>query len=84
MYGSIQSKWKLPGQGLNLSHSCDLCHSCSNARSLNPLRQVGDPKALQQSKPLQSDSYPTGPWQELQHLFSTRYKNFSRTVSLRN
>ena len=22
--------WKVSGQGLNLSHSCDLCHSCSN------------------------------------------------------
>ena len=26
--------WKFPGQGSNLSHSCDLCHSCSNTGSL--------------------------------------------------
>ena len=25
--------WKFPGQGLNLSCSCDLCHICSNAGS---------------------------------------------------
>ena len=25
---------EVPGKGLNLSHSCDLCHSCNNARSL--------------------------------------------------
>ena len=30
------------GQGLNTSHSCDLCHSCSNAQSSNPLYQVRD------------------------------------------
>lgn len=24
---------KFPGQGKNLSHSCDLCHSCGNTRS---------------------------------------------------
>ena len=28
---------KLPGQGLNLSHSCYLCHSCSSVGSFNPL-----------------------------------------------
>ena len=26
-----------PSQGLNPSHSCDLCHRCSNAGSFNPL-----------------------------------------------
>lgn len=30
------------GQGLNLSHSCDLHHSCSNAISFNPLRWARD------------------------------------------
>ena len=26
--------WKIPDQGQNPSHSCNLCHSCSNVRSL--------------------------------------------------
>ena len=34
--------WKFLGQGLNPSHSYDLCHSCGNARSFNPLCQTGD------------------------------------------
>ena len=34
--------WKFPGQGLNPSHSCDLCCSCSNARYFNPLHWAGD------------------------------------------
>ena len=34
--------WKSTGQGLNLSHSCDLHHKCSNAGSINPLHQAGD------------------------------------------
>ena len=34
--------WKFPGQGLNPSHSCDLCCSCSNARYFNPLHWDGD------------------------------------------
>ena len=33
---------EVPGQGLNLGHSCNLCHSCSNARSLTPLCRAGD------------------------------------------
>ena len=33
-FGSTHGIWKVPGQGLNLSCSCDLCHSCGNARSL--------------------------------------------------
>lgn len=28
---------KFPGQGLNLSHSCDLYHSCGNIRSFSPM-----------------------------------------------
>ena len=31
------SIWKFLGEGLNLSHSCDLCHGFSNGGSLNPL-----------------------------------------------
>ena len=34
--------WKLPGQRLDQSCSCDLCHSCSNAGSFNPLHQARD------------------------------------------
>ena len=30
--------WKFLGQGLNPSHSCDLCHRGGNAGSFNPLR----------------------------------------------
>ena len=26
--------WKFPGQGWNLSHSCDLCHNSGNTGSL--------------------------------------------------
>ena len=33
--------WKFPGQGLNLSHSCNLCHSCDNAGSFIPQSQLG-------------------------------------------
>ena len=32
----------LPGQGLNLSHSCNLHHSFSKTRSFNRLGQAGD------------------------------------------
>ena len=41
--------WKFPGQGLNLSRSCDLCHrcslahSCDHARSLTHCATVGTP-----------------------------------------
>ena len=28
------SIWMFPGQGSNLSCSCDICHSCNNTRSL--------------------------------------------------
>ena len=32
-YDSTLSIWDFPDQGLNPSHSFDLCHSCGNARS---------------------------------------------------
>ena len=35
--GPTRGIWKFSGQGLNPSHSCNLCHSCSNAGSLIPL-----------------------------------------------
>ena len=34
--------WKFPGQGLNLSHSSNLCCSCSNTRFFNPLSWARD------------------------------------------
>uniref|UniRef100_A0A8D1PF60 RRM domain-containing protein n=1 Tax=Sus scrofa TaxID=9823 RepID=A0A8D1PF60_PIG len=37
IYGSSHGIWKVPGQGLNLSHRCHLPHTCSNAGSFNPL-----------------------------------------------
>ena len=42
LYGFRHSTWKFLGQGLNLSHSCELHHNCSNARSFNPLYQARD------------------------------------------
>ena len=33
--------WKFPGQGLNLSCSCDLCHSCGTCRSLTQFAGQG-------------------------------------------
>ena len=33
--------WKFSCQGLNLSHSCNLCHSYSNTGSLTPLCRAG-------------------------------------------
>ena len=41
-YGCTCGVWKFPGQGLNPSHSCDLCHSCSNVEFFNPLCWAGD------------------------------------------
>lgn len=35
-YGSHQ------GQGMNLSHSCDLNHTCGKVRCFKPLHQAGD------------------------------------------
>ena len=37
LYDLTHGIWKFPGQGLNLSCTCDLHHSCSNAGSFNPL-----------------------------------------------
>ena len=41
-YGHTHGIWKLPGQGSNLSRSCNLCHSCGNTRSINPLHLHSD------------------------------------------
>ena len=39
IYGHPCGIWKFPGQGLNLSHRCDLCCHGGNARSFSPLRR---------------------------------------------
>ena len=59
-YGHTRNIWKFPGQGLNLSHSCELCHSCRHARYTAP---VGGIKSvpLQWPRLLQSNSQPTVP-----------------------
>ena len=36
-YVCTHGMWKFPGQGLNLSSSCDLCHSRSSGTSFHPL-----------------------------------------------
>jgi len=41
-YGHTHSIWKFLGQGLNLSHSCNLCHSCSKAKYFNSLHWAWD------------------------------------------
>ena len=41
-YGHTCSTWKFPGQGLNLSHSCNLHCSCGNTASFNTLHRVGE------------------------------------------
>ena len=41
-FGHTHGIWKFPGQGLYLSHSCNLCHSCGSARFFNPLCQAVD------------------------------------------
>ena len=47
---------KVPGQGLNWSHSCDLHHTCSKARSLTHcIRPRTKPTPPQGPKLLQSD-----------------------------
>ena len=38
----FHSIWKFPGQGLNLSCSCNLCCLCNNTGSFNPLGLAGD------------------------------------------
>ena len=47
-YGHTHSIWKFLDQGLNPSHSCDLCHSCSNAGSLTHCARPGVEPALPQ------------------------------------
>ena len=48
-YYSVSLFWlqpwsmEVPGQGLNLSCSCDQCHSCSNGKSLTCCATVGTP-----------------------------------------
>lgn len=37
-FSHTSSIWKLPGQGSNLNHNCNLYHSCINARSLTHCR----------------------------------------------
>ena len=57
---ALGSIWKFPSQGLNLSHSFELCHSCSNARSLIHCdRPEMKHLPLQWPKLLQMDSLPT-------------------------
>ena len=41
-YGCTHGIWKIPGQGLNPSHSYKLCSSYNNAGSFNPLYLAGD------------------------------------------
>ena len=45
-YGHTCGIWKFPGQGLNPSHSWDLCRSCGNARCGNPQCSCGNPLCL--------------------------------------
>ena len=40
--GHTHNIWKFLGQGLNLSHSCDLGHSYGNAGSFNPWPRAGN------------------------------------------
>ena len=44
-FGCTHNIWKFLGQGLNLSHSWDLCHDYGNARSLTHCTTVGTPRA---------------------------------------
>ena len=41
VFGCSLSVWKFPGQGSNLSCSCDLCHRCSDIRSLTHCTRMG-------------------------------------------
>ena len=49
-FGCTRGIWKFPGQGLNPSHSCDLCHSWGNAGSLTHCARPGI-KPLPQQRP---------------------------------
>ena len=44
LFGLTLGIWKFPGQGSNLSCSCDLCHSCSNTGSLTYCATAGTPQ----------------------------------------
>ena len=67
-YGHIQGIWKFPGQGLNLSHSCDLSWSYSNAGSFNTLCWARDWTCTSTATWAAIDSYHTcttvGTWDE--------------------
>ena len=39
--GHTHGTWKFPGQGSNLSWSCNLCYSCCNARLFKPCTRPG-------------------------------------------
>ena len=41
-YGLTHDLWMFLGQGLNLSHSCELHHSWGNTGSFNPLHRARD------------------------------------------
>ena len=41
--GCAHGIWKFSGQGVNLSHSCNLCCSCGNTGSFNPWRWAREP-----------------------------------------
>ena len=49
--GHAPGIWKFPGQGLNLSYSCNLHRSCGNAASFNPLRWARDQTCTSPSEP---------------------------------
>lgn len=53
---------KFPGQGLDLSHSCDLHHNCCSAESFNLLHRAGDGTHI---LALQQTAAPIAPQQEL-------------------
>ena len=67
-YGRTHGIWKFLDQGLNPSHSCDLCHSCGDAGSLTHCtRRRIKPAPPQWPKPLQLVQ-PTVPHQKLQNF----------------
>ena len=74
--GHTHGIWKFLDQGLNPSHSYDLCHSCRNARPFNPLHQARyQTHTSTVTKPLQPDFYLTVPQQERFLGFSNSYSS---------
>ena len=55
VYGRTHDIRKFPGQGVNLSRSCNLCHSCGNSAHRIPWPGLV-PMPQQQCELLQSDS----------------------------